>query len=109
MSWPSAPATNGGFPCAITASVLTLNIRSRSLDSSSVSTASPIIPAPVWVWPFANGLSSAPAGGSGWNLSPEEVRRFHLPSRQRTTSKHDSKGKINSVLLVEDNPADAGL
>ena len=37
------------------------------------------------------------------------MRRFHLPSRQVSTAKREKNAKPRQILLVEDNPADAGL
>src|SRR6185437_9039352 len=109
MSLPSARVTNGGFPCKITASVSIHNIGSRSLECSNVFTASPITPAPVWDSRFANELWSASGGAFGLNLSSDEVQRFYLRSRAADALEAKTHQGPASIVLVEDNPADAGL
>lgn len=79
------------------------------MESLSVFTAPPIIPAPAWGWRFASASSNAPEAESGWNLSPDEVQRFSLPSRRAEAARPESSGKAPCILLIEDNPADAGL
>ena len=69
------------------------NTRSKFLNSSNVSTASPNIPVPAWAWRSANELSSAPGGGSGWIPNPAAVRRFSLQSRAEIPSDRASDQK----------------
>jgi two-component system, chemotaxis family, response regulator Rcp1 len=79
------------------------------LESSNVFTVPLSIQAPVWAWQSANELSNAQAGEFGWSLNPDRVQRFSLRSHVEKRSDLAASRKAGSILLVEDNPADAGL
>jgi CheY-like chemotaxis protein len=79
------------------------------LESSNVFTAPLNIQAPVWAWQSASELSNAPAGESGLSLNPVKVQHFSLQSRVKRPSEPTASRKPASILLVEDNPGDAGL
>jgi two-component system, chemotaxis family, response regulator Rcp1 len=79
------------------------------LESSNVFTVPLNIQGPVWAWQSANELSNAQAGESGWSLNPDRVQRFSLRSHVEKRSELAASRKPASILLVEDNPGDAGL
>ena len=79
------------------------------MNYSNVFIASPNILAQVWGLRFAGELLSVQGAGSGWNPSRAGVRHFTLQSRVEKTDELASDQKKVSILLVEDNPADAGL
>jgi CheY-like chemotaxis protein len=79
------------------------------LESLNVSTALTSIPEPAWASPFASALLNAPEGESGSNRNPAEVRRFSLRSPAENLRDKDPSHRAFSILLVEDNAADAGL
>ena len=78
------------------------------MKSSNVFTA-PLIPEPAWALPSASGSSNGPAAESGWSPLSVRVQRFSLRSRAGTNSGQASEGTAVSILLAEDNPADAAL
>jgi CheY-like chemotaxis protein len=47
--------------------------------------------------------------GLAWSLRPEDIQHFDLPALDRDAHRGDTTVKQSRVLLVEDNPADAGL
>ena len=55
------------------------------------------------------GESSSTGGGSSWSGDPEWVRRSTLRSRTATSREKNPWLREGSILLIEDNPADAGL
>jgi CheY-like chemotaxis protein len=79
------------------------------LDFSSVFTIPPSIPAPVWALRSASELSNEGAGKSGWSPRPDEVQRFTLQPRVDEPGEPTLRPKPASILLVEDNRADATL
>jgi CheY-like chemotaxis protein len=79
------------------------------LISSSVFTPSPHIPEQAWGLPFANALSSAPEGESGSKPNWASDQHFSLRSRAETDGGPAFPGRSISIMLVEDNPADARL
>ena len=79
------------------------------MDSLNVCTAPRNIPEQEWGWPSVSGLSNEQGEESGWNLNRPGVRHFTLQSRSGTASEERTGRKESWVLLVEDNPADAGL
>lgn len=82
--------------------------RAGMLTSSSVVAALPNTPAPAWGLRFADGLWSAPHAESGSSPSPDRVQRFRLRSRNQEHSDLALRRDV-SIVLVEDNPADARL
>jgi chemotaxis family two-component system response regulator Rcp1 len=77
------------------------------LKSSSVFTAPLPIPALVWASLSASGLSNEPGDTSGSNPHLDGVRRFSLQCRAASGAAQGQQRV--SILLAEDNPADAGL
>ena len=74
---------------------------------SSVFTVPPNIPVPAWDLRSVNASLSEAADRSGSSPSPDKGQRFTLQSRSE--SNQELPGNRASVLLVEDNPADATL
>src|SRR5437660_12122576 len=100
--------TCGDSQSGITASASIPSIRSKFLEYSSVYTALPTTPVPVWDLPFASALWNGRAAASGWNLTSDEVQRFFLPSPQHDESDPAAAPEPDCViLLIEDSPADA--
>lgn len=79
------------------------------MESLSVFTALPNIPAQAWVWPFASELLNEAEGGFGLNRNPDGVQRFTLPLRAEDSSGAGPNRRSNLILLIEDNAGDAGL
>ena len=79
------------------------------MDFSSAYTPPQSIREADWDWRSASALSSAPEAESGWNLSPDEVRRFSLLPPGHETTEQGSSPDLTSVVVIEDNPADANL
>src|SRR6185295_9280639 len=100
---------SGNSPFKTTASESPRSIRSKSLDSSNVCIAPRNIPEPEWDWPSVSGSSNGQGEESGWSLNRPGVRRFTLRSRSGTASEEHTGRGVSWILLVEDNPADAGL
>jgi len=69
----------------------------------------PNIQAPGWASPYANELLSEQAEESGWNRNRTAVQRFSLVSQIKTPDRSSVDERAFTVLLVEDNPADARL
>jgi two-component system, chemotaxis family, response regulator Rcp1 len=79
------------------------------LECSNAFTQPQIIQVRGWALQFASALSSELEDASGWNLNPEEVRRFSLRFQQQNQAQSSSKEALRQILLVEDNPADVEL
>jgi CheY-like chemotaxis protein len=79
------------------------------LEYSNDSTALLNIPAPAWASQSANGLLNVPEAGSGSSPSSDGVQRFTLRSPAEKASETARSRRAFSILLIEDNPADAGL
>src|ERR1700722_14068797 len=99
----------GCFPFMTMVLVSTLIARSKSLESSSVFTPPTNMPAPAWALPSVNVSSSAQGGGSGSNPRLAGDRRFTLPSPAPTLQSTGKDVRAFTIILVEDNRADAGL
>jgi hypothetical protein len=78
--------------------------RQKVFGSSNACTALQPTPAPVWVLRSASGLSSAQEGGSGWNPSPEMVRRFTLLS-QRISCRNGHSEPVGTGMQRSPIPA----
>jgi CheY-like chemotaxis protein len=59
-----------------------------------------------WGWQSANASSNAPEGACGSSPNPAGVQRFSLPFPHEDGAEAGDK---RTILLVEDNPADARL
>ena len=79
------------------------------MESSNVFTALPNTLEQEWASPSASELSSAQAGAFGLNLSPEGARHFTLRSQPENLNAKEPPMPQGTILLVEDNLADAGL
>jgi chemotaxis family two-component system response regulator Rcp1 len=77
------------------------------LESLNDFTVSPNIQARAWGSPFARKSLNAQEEESGWTPSRGTVQRFSLPSPFRETPSQTLVPL--TILLVEDNPADARL
>src|SRR5579862_9087938 len=99
----------GYFQSKITGSVSIPATRSKSLRYLNVFTVPPNIPVPKWASPSANASSSGSVAGSGSSPSLDGGRRFTLQSRSESSNELPGNRRGASVLLVEDNPADAVL
>lgn len=79
------------------------------MESLSGFTASPKIPAPAWASPSVSALWNAAADVSGSNPNLELARHFTLRSHAEDLHEISPGQRVFSILLVEDNQADAGL
>lgn len=66
-------------------------------------------PAQTWGLRFHSELTNGHASGFGSNPSPDGIRRFALGSSLQRAQGNSSDLKPRSILLVEDNQADAAL
>jgi len=82
--------------------------REQVLASLSVFTLRPSTPGLEWDSRFASVSSSAPEDESGSSLNEAGVRHFTLRSLVRRTLDQPNR-PARSIILTEDNPADAGL
>src|ERR1700682_3501038 len=109
MSRPGDRERIGFFLFGTTASALNPNLRSKSLQCLSVYTLPRTIPAPEWDLRFANASSNESGGESGWSRNPDVGRRSSLRYPSESGSELRTDRKDSRILVVEHNPADAGL
>ena len=79
------------------------------MGSSSVFTPPANIPAQAWALPSVSAWLNAQGDGSGSNPSQAGVRRFILRSPVTNRQETGADMKAFTIILVEDNRADAGL
>ena len=79
------------------------------MESSNVYTALPIIQVLVWGSRYASESCSGKAEECGWNPNSVKGPPFSLPFPERENSRCANREADCTILLVEDNPADADL
>ena len=79
------------------------------MESSNVYTPLQSIPVQAWGLRSVSVSWNAPVGESGWNLSPEGVRRFSLPFQPLQLTEPQTSTTAPQIVLIEDSRADVGL
>src|SRR4051812_4079108 len=107
MLAPNAGTPTGFFPSKTTASESIPSTRSKSLEYSNAFTVSASIQVQAWGLRSAKKSLSVQGERSGLNPSSGSVQRFILPSPSNESD--DKYQPLLTILLAEDNPADARL